>query len=421
MDPILMTLIAVILTLIAYSTYQANEANKFWHKQGIPYKKPLLFFGNWSPEQFFLKKSFLDIIFTYLDEFQGEQLIGFYDFTNPRLLIKNIDLLEKVLIKDFINFTDRVLPIDKRNAFDISLFSMTGKEWRALRYKLSPLFTTTKLKSMYEPMAECSQSLTSILDKIDESQDVDMKEYISSFSLDVIGSCAYGIDSKNLSQPDNEFKRMSQKMFKLDHVIVLKCILLNYFPKLAKLMQISINRRDVADYFCKIIRDTIDYRKKNGVVRNDFLQMFMTLKDKGSIELRAKDPDDEYLRLEATPSVDNIEFNDDTMIGNAFAFLNAGVDPLSSCILFTLYELSKNKQIQDKVRNEIEKYVEEAHGNLTYDALKKMTYLEQCVKGKCLIDKGAFTLMASPLYQSHSTEPPIITYHMFHDWRFGAV
>ncbi|KAK9496567.1 hypothetical protein O3M35_013155 [Rhynocoris fuscipes] len=380
MDPIVTTLIAIILTGLAYFIYQAYEANKFWKKAGIPHKKPLLFLGNWPLEMLYFKKGFLESIRDYLKDFPDDEIVGFYDFTKPRLMIKNIDAIDKILVKDFMHFVDRGFPIDKRNSFDISLFSMTGKEWRAVRYKLSPLFTTTKLKSMYGPMAECSQSLTSILDKADESQDIDVKEYIGCFAMDVIGSSAYGIDAKNLAQPDNEFRRMGKKSFQFDFLNMLKFLVLNLMPILAKLLKLSFNKRDVADYFCKIIRDTIDYRKKNGIVRNDFLQMFMTLKEQKTIEFHTKDPDDDYLRMESEQSVENIEFTDDMMIGNAFAFFQAGFEATASAILMTLYELSKHTEIQDKVRKEIKYYVEEADGSLTYDALKKMTYLEQCVK-----------------------------------------
>ncbi|KAK9496570.1 hypothetical protein O3M35_013157 [Rhynocoris fuscipes] len=379
MIPIFVALIAIILSLLAYFTYQAYEATKYWKRRGIVHKKPKLFFGNWPLQSWANRKSFGEILVDYLKDFPDEPFVGFNDFTKPRLLITDVDLIEKILIKDFNHFVDHGFNVNK-DAIDINLFTMKGKEWRSLRYKLSPLFTTTKLKTMYEPMAECSQSLTSILDKMDESEDVDMKEYISCFAMDVIGSCAYGIDAKNLSQPDNEFRKMGKKSFDFGAMQVVRMIILNLFPFLAKLLNITFNKREVGDYFCKVIRDTIDYRKKNGIARNDILQMFMTLKEKGSIEMHTKDPDDDYLKIEKSNSPETFEFTDDMMIGHAFSFLNAGFEGTAVSALLTLYELSQYSDIQDRVRHEIQKHVEEAGGTLTYDALKKMTYLEQCVK-----------------------------------------
>ncbi|KAK9496564.1 hypothetical protein O3M35_013154 [Rhynocoris fuscipes] len=379
MDPIFLALIAIILSLIAYAVYQANEANKYWLKRGIPHRKPMLFFGN-SGKHVLMRQHFTENLLEVLKDFPHEPAVGFYDLTRPILIIKDIELVEKILVKDFPQFMDRGFPLDKRNAIDISLFTMSGKEWRALRYKLSPLFSTTKLKTMYGSMAECSQSLTSILDQIQEKEDIDLKEYLGRFAMDVIGSCAYGIDAKNLSEPDNEFRKMGKKSFEPDRLQMLKFAIIMCAPKLAKLLRISLAKTDVTDYFCKIIRDTIDYRKKNDIVRNDFLQMFINLKDEGNLELRIKDPDDEYLQTEVSYSVENIEFTDDMMIGNAFQFLQAGFEATAAISLLTLYELSKNMEIQKKARLEIVINVEEAGGMLTYDALKKMTYLEQCIK-----------------------------------------
>ena len=41
---------------------------------------------------------------------------------------------------------------------------------------------------------------------------------------------------------------------------------------------------DVEDFFVGAVRDTIDYRVKNEVKRNDFLQLLIQLMNKGFIE-----------------------------------------------------------------------------------------------------------------------------------------
>jgi cytochrome P450 family 6 len=48
---------------------------------------------------------------------------------------------------------------------------------------------------------------------------------------------------------------------------------------------------------------------------------------------------------------------------------------------FTLYLLAKNPECQERVRREI-KEVKAKHGDITYQALKEMTYLDCCLKGK---------------------------------------
>lgn len=58
----------------------------------------------------------------------------------------------------------------------------------------------------------------------------------------------------------------------------------------------------------------------------------------------------------------------------------AGFETTSSTICFTLYELAINKELQNRLRNEI-KEVLKKHGEISYNSLKEMEYLDMCIKG----------------------------------------
>lgn len=46
-----------------------------------------------------------------------------------------------------------------------------------------------------------------------------------------------------------------------------------------------------------------------------------------------------------------------------------------------LYELAYRSEIQEKLRTEVEKVIIRHHGNISYDAISEMTYLDQVVNG----------------------------------------
>ena len=64
----------------------------------------------------------------------------------------------------------------------------------------------------------------------------------------------------------------------------------------------------------------------------------------------------------------------------AFVFYAAGFETSSTTVSHCLYELSVNLEIQEKVRQEIE-IVFKKHGDITYESLNDMTYLQKCLSG----------------------------------------
>lgn len=74
------------------------------------------------------------------------------------------------------------------------------------------------------------------------------------------------------------------------------------------------------------------------------------------------------------------EMTDQILVSQAFTFLTAGFDGISTPMCCVLYELAKNSAIQDKVRNDIQTQIRK-YGGLTYDALKNAKYLDCCLNG----------------------------------------
>lgn len=74
----------------------------------------------------------------------------------------------------------------------------------------------------------------------------------------------------------------------------------------------------------------------------------------------------------------------DRMLSQAATFFTAGYETTGNLISFTLYELGLHPDIQERVREEILEKIE-AHGDLTYETIKDMKYLNMVVSGKVQI------------------------------------
>jgi cytochrome P450 family 6 len=72
----------------------------------------------------------------------------------------------------------------------------------------------------------------------------------------------------------------------------------------------------------------------------------------------------------------------EVIAAQAFVFFLAGFETSSTTMTFCLYELALNPDIQDQVRNEIDTVLERHGGNITYESIVEMDYLDKVVSGK---------------------------------------
>jgi cytochrome P450 family 6 len=72
----------------------------------------------------------------------------------------------------------------------------------------------------------------------------------------------------------------------------------------------------------------------------------------------------------------------DVTAAQAFVFFLAGFETTSPTMMFSLYELALNPDIQERVRNEIDTVLERHGGNITYEAISDMEYLDKVVSGE---------------------------------------
>lgn len=72
------------------------------------------------------------------------------------------------------------------------------------------------------------------------------------------------------------------------------------------------------------------------------------------------------------------------MAAQCFIFFLAGFDTSSGILGHCLLELSKQPQYQEKLRDEVRRAVREiGNGEITYDILNKIPYMDQVVFGMC--------------------------------------
>jgi len=159
------------------------------------------------------------------------------------------------------------------------LVSLEPKRWRPLRIKLSPVFTSGKLKEMFFLISECADHLVQYMEEIaSKNEPVECRDLMAKYTTDVIGSCAFGIEMNALSNENSEFREMAKKASALTWRRISRLIFRQMFPwlynKLGHFLQ-----TDVAEFFTRVIVENMDYREKNNIIRNDLIDTLRELKN----------------------------------------------------------------------------------------------------------------------------------------------
>jgi cytochrome P450 family 6 len=146
--------------------YYITRNFKFWQKLGIPYVKPTPFFGNLK-NCVFQKVNIGKHLQQIYDEHSDKPYVGIFSFDKPSLLIRDLELVKNILVKDSQYFIDHIVSFNEKldPLFSRSLVISKGQIWRYLRTNLTPVFTSGKMKMMFYLVDTCGKELADCLQK----------------------------------------------------------------------------------------------------------------------------------------------------------------------------------------------------------------------------------------------------------------
>jgi cytochrome P450 family 6 len=89
---------------------------------------------------------------------------------------------------------------------------------------------------------------------------VDVKETMYRYTTDVIASCAFGINSHSLEDPQAEFRRYLRKVLDFSFLKGLAGLTAFFAPELTSLLKLKFLDNDTENYVRKIVWSTVEYR-----------------------------------------------------------------------------------------------------------------------------------------------------------------
>lgn len=259
------------LLIYLYST----STHDFWRKKNVPHSRPLPLFGHFLQFSLGLKNPVY--IFEKVYRHPSKRgYVGMYQMRTPILLVRDPELIHRVLIKDFTHFTDRAMAVDLDAPLANHLFLMKGHQWKIMRNKISPVFTSRMLKNMHGQIKECSNQLIERIEKHLESSDVmEVRETIGDYSTDVIGTCAFGLKLNAIADGESPFRKAGKAVFAPDFMSMLSQLVSMISPTLKKKLHLRDLSPDVVEFFISAFSETMKYREDNNILRNDLVQCLM--------------------------------------------------------------------------------------------------------------------------------------------------
>lgn len=274
------TLYLFIICILLY--YYSTSTYDTWRKLNVPYAQPVPLFGNIFRFIMMLENQ-MDTFDRIYQQFPDKKLCGFYQMKTPFLMIRDPELINTIMIKDFSHFTDHGIDLDPSvNLLARSLFMLNGNKWKTMRQHLSPGFTSGKLKGTYNQIKECSEQLMRSINnkKSKQTDQIEVREILGNFATDVIGTSAFGLKLDTIQNENSEFRKYTTQLFgNTGPIQMIRTIIGMLFPKFAKFIKLEITPREAVEFFQTVMSDVIKYRTEENVIRNDLTQTLMQARE----------------------------------------------------------------------------------------------------------------------------------------------
>ncbi|XP_041966893.1 thromboxane-A synthase isoform X3 [Alosa sapidissima] len=374
---------------------------------GVRHPKPMPFFGNLM----LFRQGFLDPLKDLINTYG--RVCGYYLGRKPVIVVADPDMLRQMMVKDFNMFPNRMRVRFSSKPMSDCLLMLTDDQWKRVRSILTPSFSAAKMKEMVPLIKTCTETLLTNLEGHAESgQTFDIHKCFGCFTMDVIGSVAFGMQVDSQNDPNDPFVHHAQKFFSFSFFRPIVFVFI-MFPFLIPVLRFlpNKNRDDMNTFFISCIQKMIRQRDELPPEqrRRDFLQLMLdsrTSKECVSLEhFDVVNQADEASpsththstaqhRLSGSTAQESAQestahaptqgaaqkrvMTEDEIVGQAFIFLLAGYETTSSTLAFTCYLLATHPECQQELQREVDHFFSR-HDTPDYNNVQELKYMDMVV------------------------------------------
>lgn len=288
-------LILLIIGIVTLVLFLWRRNFKYWENEGIPFDKPHMFFGSLT-SLMTRKHNFGNAIYDIYSKHK-EPFLGIYVLFRPAILVRDPTICKDMLTTGFASFHDRGVYVDlKKDPFSANLFTSKGQYWRSLRTKLTPSFSSGRLKAMFPTLLE---SVNNLVDHISENIPeqggavLEIKDLLTRYSIDLTASAILGVQTNSFKDPLNDLRKVAM-FFNSNSLLTTVQLAAGFlYPDIEKYMRLLGFKNEFREVMTKVVTETVEFREKNQFARKDLMQMLIQLRNTGTIN-----PDENHWKVQ---------------------------------------------------------------------------------------------------------------------------
>lgn len=355
--------IALIGVVIFLTMWYLRWHFSVFRRLGIPGPRPSYISGNLLQ---IVRQGHLQAMVSWGRE--HGRVFGYFEGWTPVIAISDPDILKQILVKDFDNFRSRK-PFPMAPKKSLGLFLENGDQWKRSRTTLTPAFSSGKLRQMFRTI---NQSVDHLVDnaevECDQEKLCDVYSMYQSLTLDVIGRCAFGLQTNAQTDKDDPFLKNIRILFNGLATTVIQ--------PLVMLMPFLSN-------FVFGLKNVVFLFGMNPVIwlRNQMKEVVQIRKEMGTDNIA---PDLVHLMVFPEPEKKSKKIQPMTereIVAQSLTFLLAGYETTSAVLAFLTHVLANNDMVQFRLCNEIDEVIKGKE--VTYENVHKLPYFDMVIDEVC--------------------------------------
>ncbi|XP_064011539.1 thromboxane-A synthase isoform X2 [Pogoniulus pusillus] len=309
------------------------------------------------------------------------------------VVVSTPEMIKQILVTDFSNFTNRTKPNLVSKPMLDSILCLRDDRWKYVRSILTPAFSDIKLKEVTPLINQaCDVLLCNLKVYADSGKAFDIQRCYNCFTLDVVGSVAFGTEVDSQKNPDDPFVKNCRTFFEMSLFKPLLLLILSFPFIMIPLLRILPNKKqkELNGFFIQTIKNAIAFRQQQDAAqrRRDFLQWMLDSRPSSDslaagcfdVTNASAAPGQNEASLAGRAPSEKVQqmLTEDEIAGQAFLFLIAGYETTTSTLSFATYLLATNPECQERVLQEVDDFSAK-HMVPDYQNVQELPYLDMVI------------------------------------------